>query len=114
MRAGQGGRQPDALALSPRPPYRCVPGHHPAVSRLTASPAELGYRMPAEWERHRGTWLSWPHKEASWPDKFGPVPGIFASMVRELADHEQVHINVAGPPMEEDVRRFLADAGADS
>ena len=39
--------------------------------------------MPAEWEPHRGTWLSWPHKEASWPGKFGPVPGIFAAMVRD-------------------------------
>ncbi len=78
------------------------------------TPAQLGYRMPAEWEPHRGTWLSWPHKEASWPGKFGPVPGIFARMVRHLADHEEVHINVAGPEMEHDVRRFLADEGADS
>jgi agmatine deiminase len=70
--------------------------------------------MPAEWEPHRGTWLSWPHKEASWPGKFGPVPGIFATMVRHLADGEEVHINVAGPDMEQDVRRLLADAGADS
>ena len=73
-----------------------------------------GYRMPAEWEPHRGTWLSWPHKEASWPGKFGPVPGIFARMVRVLGDHEEVHINVAGPAMEADVRRLLADEGADS
>jgi agmatine deiminase len=70
--------------------------------------------MPAEWEPHRGTWLSWPHKEASWPGKFGPVPGIFATMVRHLADHEEVHINVAGPELEQDVRRLLADAAADS
>jgi agmatine deiminase len=78
------------------------------------TPAELGYRMPAEWEPHRGTWLSWPHKEASWPDKFEPVPSVFSSMVRHLADHEEVHINVAGPAMEQDVRRLLADGGADS
>jgi agmatine deiminase len=78
------------------------------------TPAELGYRMPAEWEPHRGTWLSWPHKEASWPGKFGPIPRIFARMVGLLADHEQVHINVAGPAMEEEVRRLLADSGADS
>jgi agmatine deiminase len=78
------------------------------------TPAELGYRMPAEWEPHRGTWLSWPHKEASWPGKFDPVPAIFASMVRHLADHEEVHINVAGPAMEQEVRRLLADCGADS
>jgi agmatine deiminase len=70
--------------------------------------------MPAEWEPHRGTWLSWPHKEASWPGKFGPVPGIFALMVRHLADHEEVHINVAGPEMEHDVRRLLGDTGSDS
>jgi agmatine deiminase len=70
--------------------------------------------MPAEWEPHRGTWLSWPHKEASWPGKFGPVPGIFARMVRHLADGEEVHINVAGPAMEQEVRRLLADQGAGS
>ena len=78
------------------------------------TPAQLGFRMPAEWEPHRGTWLSWPHKEASWPGKFGPVPGIFAAMVRALADREEVHINVAGPAMESSVRELLADAGADT
>jgi agmatine deiminase len=70
--------------------------------------------MPAEWEPHRGTWLSWPHKQASWPGKFAPVPSIFARMVRLLADHEEVHINVAGPPMEQEVRRLLAGSGANS
>src|SRR5919107_913098 len=49
-------------------------------------PSALGFRMPAEWEPHRGTWLSWPHKEASWPGKFSPIPRIFARMVRLLAD----------------------------
>ncbi len=70
--------------------------------------------MPAEWELHRGTWLSWPHKEASWPGKFTPVPRIFARMVGLLADHEEVHINVAGPAMEDEVRRLLADCGTDT
>jgi len=76
------------------------------------TPASLGYRMPAEWERHRGTWLSWPHKEASWPGKFERIPPIFARMVRELADREEVHVNVAGPEAEAAVRRLLADEGA--
>jgi agmatine deiminase len=78
------------------------------------TPAALGYYMPAEWEPHRGTWLSWPHKEASWPGKFGRVPAIFAGMVRHLADREEVHLNVAGPGMEAEVRRLLADEGAGS
>src|SRR3954471_19561234 len=113
MRSGQGGREPHALALPARPPHRRLWRPDQALPRLK-TPSELGYRMPAEWEPHRGTWLSWPHKEASWPGKFGPVPGIFATMVRHLADHEEVHINVAGPELEQDVRRLLADAGADS
>jgi len=71
------------------------------------------FRMPAEWEPHRGTWLSWPHKKATWPGKFDAVPEIFARMVRLLAAREEVHINVAGPAMEADVRRLLAEAGAD-
>ncbi len=78
------------------------------------TPASLGFRMPAEWEPHRGTWLSWPHKTASWPGKYGPIPRIFARMVRYLADREEVHINVAGPAMEQEVRRILADAAAGS
>jgi len=65
-------------------------------------------RMPAEWSRHRGTWLSWPHKEASWPGKFGPIPDIFAEMVRWLSPGEEVHINVADAAMETGARALLA------
>jgi agmatine deiminase len=75
------------------------------------TPAELGYRMPAEWEPHRGTWLSWPHKEASWPGKFEPVPGIFAEMVRHLAAREEVHVNVADSALEERARAALRERG---
>ncbi|HEX6645349.1 MAG TPA: agmatine deiminase family protein, partial [Gemmatimonadales bacterium] len=71
------------------------------------TPAQLGYAMPAEWAPHRGTWLSWPHKEASWPGKFEPVPDIFAEMVRHLAAVEEVHINGAGVEMEDAVRGVL-------
>jgi len=80
---------------------------------IPPTPAQLGYRMPAEWEPHRGTWLSWPHKEATWPGKFEPVPGIFARMARHLAEREEVHINVAGPTQEQDARRRLAAARVD-
>lgn len=78
---------------------------------MSATPAALGYRMPAEWAPHRGTWLSWPHKQASWPGKFEPVPAIFARMVRELAAHEEVHINVAGAEMEAQVASLLRESG---
>ncbi len=66
--------------------------------------------MPAEWEPHRGTWLSWPHKQASWPGNFTPIPSIVAAMVRELARGEEVHINVSGDAMEQSARFTLSDA----
>jgi agmatine deiminase len=67
--------------------------------------------MPAEWAPHRGTWLSWPHRESSWPDKFEPVPGVFAEIVRHLAPREEVHINVTDAAMEAGARGVLATAG---
>ena len=67
--------------------------------------------MPAEWAPHRGTWLSWPHRESSWPDRFEPVPRAFAEMVRHLAPREEVHINVADAEMEAGARAVLAAAG---
>jgi agmatine/peptidylarginine deiminase len=42
------------------------------------TPRSLGYRMPAEWEPHAATWLAWPHKRESWPDKFEPIPLLYA------------------------------------
>ncbi|MES2124770.1 MAG: agmatine deiminase family protein [Gemmatimonadota bacterium] len=66
--------------------------------------------MPAEWARHRGTWLSWPHRESSWPGNFDPVPGVVAEMVRHLSPGEEVHINVADAQMEADARGVLASA----
>jgi agmatine deiminase len=74
-------------------------------------PAELGYRMPPEWAPHRGTWLSWPHRESSWPGKFDAIPTVFGAIVEALAPHEEVHINVTGPEMEAGVRHILDDLG---
>jgi len=38
--------------------------------------------MPAEWERHEGTWLGWPHELTDWPGKFcADFRGAFAEMV---------------------------------
>jgi agmatine deiminase len=83
------------------------------MSVRSETPAALGYRMPAEWEPHAATWLSWPHKEASWPGNFGPIPGVWTEMVRLLSPHEHVNILVNDEAMQSDVRQRLRDAGVD-
>lgn len=68
--------------------------------------------MPAEWQPHAATWLSWPHNERSWPGKFETVEPVYAAMVRAIAASEPVHINVVDAAMERRAMRFLTDAGA--
>lgn len=76
-------------------------------------PRELGYAMPAEWEPHRGTWLSWPHKDASWPGRFEFVPPIFARLAGLLSRHEEVHINVLGDAVAASARQQIERADGD-
>jgi agmatine deiminase len=84
---------------------------HSPLPPFPPSPASLGYHMPPEFAPHRGTWLSWPHREESWPGKFGPVPQVFAEIVRHLAPQEEVHVNVLDDAMAEDIRDRLGRAG---
>src|ERR1700761_9142093 len=57
-------------------------------------PAHSGYYFPAEFSRHAATWLSWPHKEASWPGKIQAIYPHYSQFVKELAKGEAVRINV--------------------
>ena len=58
------------------------------------TPAELGYFMPAEWQRHSATWLSWPKDPLTWPDRVPQVEEIFLQMVAALTPHEVVNLLV--------------------
>ncbi|MGH8496934.1 MAG: agmatine deiminase family protein [Gammaproteobacteria bacterium] len=77
------------------------------------TPVALGYRLPAEWEPHQATWLSWPHNRASWPGAFEHVEPIMAHAVAALASGETVRINVLDAGHERRVRGYLDAAGAD-
>ena len=83
-----------------------------AMDQSAPPPRSLGYRLPAEWEPHAATWLSWPHNERSWPGKFEPVEPVYARLVRAIAAGEAVHINVNDLEAERRARWFLKDAGA--
>jgi agmatine deiminase len=72
------------------------------------TPAQLGYRMPAEWEPHAATWLSWPRREGiSFPDSFERVVPTLRAMVEALLESEPVHINVCDEAHEAEVRAAL-------
>ncbi len=71
------------------------------------TPKELGYYFPAEFAPHEATWLSWPHKEASWPDKIHTIFPYYAQFVKYLALSEKVRINVADEKMKAFAMSYL-------
>ena len=71
-------------------------------------PVQLGYRMPAEWEPHAATWLSWPRREGiSFPDSYDRVLPALRAMVAALLESEPVNVNVGHGAQEADARVAL-------
>jgi len=77
----------------------------------THTPSQLGYRFPAEWEKHAATWLSYPHNEASWPGKIHTIFPHYHRFIKELATGERVNINVTDEGMRSHVMLALLNAG---
>jgi len=75
------------------------------------TPAQLGYRFPAEWEPHAATWISWPHPGGfSFPGAYERVLPAFVRMVEALSHSEPVCINIRTRAEETDIRRLAAKA----
>ena len=71
-----------------------------------ASPPQ-SRRWPAEWEPHTATWVGWPHHRPDWPDKFEPIPWVYAEIVRVLHRHEPIQILCHGDDVRADAIRAL-------
>jgi agmatine deiminase len=87
----------------------------PAKSHPDADlkPRELGYRMPAEWQRHQATWIAWPHNRSDWPGKFEAIPWVYAEIVRHLSKVEDVNIIVSNREERAAARTILSRAHAE-
>jgi agmatine deiminase len=75
-------------------------------------PAELGYRMPAEWEPHEATWLGWPHNTSDWPGKLDTIRWVYGEMIRRIASGEIVRILANDRRSAAMARSYLKRAGA--
>jgi len=77
------------------------------------SPKAQGFHFPAEWAKHTATWLSWPHKEESWPGKIGLIYPKYCEFIKVLTEGELVRINVVDETMMAFAKERLAVAGVD-
>ena len=98
-------QSPDLLPRGPLPSNKKASNH-------ATTPAQSGFRMPAEWEPHEATWLGWPHNASDWPGKLAAIHWVYGEIVRKLADGERVRILVHSRVQENRARSVLTRAGA--
>ncbi len=81
-----------------------------AMSRtLKTTPAADGYRMPAEFEPHSGTWMLWPERPDNWREKAGPAQKAFATLAATIARFEPLSMGVS-PAHFERARKLLPES----
>ena len=80
---------------------------------MTPTPKSLGYYFPAEFAPHQSTWLSWPHKEASWPGKIETIFPSYVAFIKTLVRFEEVNINICDLAMQQKATQLLEAAGVD-
>lgn len=75
---------------------------------MNETPASLGYRMPAEWERHEATWISWPKDPNTFPPSILPlIEATYVRIVESLGAAEEVRILVDDAKSEARVKSML-------
>lgn len=75
------------------------------------TPAELGFYMPAEWQPHAGTWLTWPKDPETWPGRVERVQEIYLEIIAALAPHEVVNLLVDDGEVAQTVKHRCNFAG---
>ncbi|MFM8586693.1 MAG: agmatine deiminase [Gammaproteobacteria bacterium] len=73
---------------------------------LTSTPLADGFRMPAEFEPHRGCWMLWPTRPDNWREQARPAQRAFAAVAHAIARFEPVSVGVSEVQFDE-ARRSL-------
>lgn len=76
------------------------------------TPKAQGFVFPAEWEKQEALWLSWPHKEESWPGKIETIYEPYAQFIKLVAEDQLVRINVADEEMKAFALSHIEKSGA--
>ncbi len=74
-----------------------------------STPLEDGYRMPAEFEPHRGCWMLWPERGDTWRMGAKPAQVAFARVAEAISGFEPVTVG-ASHRQWENARALLPEA----
>ena len=65
-----------------------------------STPAEDGFRMPAEFEPHAGCWMAWPERPDNWRLGAKPAQEAYAAVAAAIAESEAVTMAVSDSQFE--------------
>ena len=65
------------------------------------------YRMPAEWEKQKSTWVAWPHNQRDWPNKFQYIPFVFCEIISKISIHQKVNILIEKKTIKKKINLLL-------
>ncbi len=68
---------------------------------------DLNYRMPAEWEKQKSTWIAWPHNKKDWPNKFKFIPFVFCEIISKISNYQKVNILIEKKSIKKHINLFL-------
>jgi len=80
---------------------------------LNKTPSQLGYYMPAEWERHKAIWLAWPHDPVTFPNRLERVEEIYIQLIEAIHKTENVNLFVKDEGMNKKVMALLKNKDID-
>ncbi|HEV7584243.1 MAG TPA: agmatine deiminase [Solirubrobacteraceae bacterium] len=67
---------------------------------IASTPSADGYRMPGEFEPHRGCWMAWPERPDNWRLDAGPAQEAFVAVAEALSASEPVTMAVSDAEFE--------------
>lgn len=77
---------------------------------MNEKPKELGFYMPAEWEKHSAVWLAWPYDDTTFPNLIPEVEKTYCYILKSLEESEKVNLIVL-PTDKERIKKMLSDNG---
>ena len=65
------------------------------MKRLNTKPINDGYRMPGEFEKHKGTYMIWPERTDNWRLGAKPAQKVFTEVANTIAKYEPMTMVVS-------------------
>lgn len=69
-------------------------------------PKELGYYMPAEWEKHSAVWLAWPYGKKTFPNILKKIEEDYCKIIK-LLESEKIKLLVLNEKEKERITKKL-------